>query len=202
MKFGLNEVASSVDEIMPKKWTTKTVLVMIIIAIIITVAYAKLQYNINHFYNKVSYSLNNTSQKLDALSTSFANYKDDIKTKFTFYQPLINTIMIAKSPLKLNEKGLQIAYSINAKEIIDRNYSAIISMMGMVDTTSAYEVQEKSFEFAKRLINNKAFFTESEFNAMRNYAYNTGEVVESFFMVFGILLRDKIIRDNDTINIK
>lgn len=90
----------------------------------------------------------------------------------------------ALSPLKLTEGGLDFARKLEADKITTR----LADKVEIKENANAYAIQQACMAFAKEEL--LALLNDDEKTHIELVAYNSGQSVESFMSIFGILLRD------------
>lgn len=88
------------------------------------------------------------------------------------------------SPLQLTESGQDYAERLRAHDIAKR----LADKVKIKKDANAYEIQQDCMDFAKR--NLLALLNDEEEAHIELVAYNSGQDVESFMGIFGLLLRD------------
>lgn len=117
----------------------------------------------------------------------------ELKTKVDLIYGYVNpnSPTRASSPISLTPTGQEIVTRIRADEIF-RDYSTkLMSLVESKNPKNAYDIQQASFDVAKRELIN--LLKEQELKVVKEEAFNKGLLVEDVLSVFGILLRNKIL---------
>jgi len=125
---------------------------------------------------------------VDTDQTNFKEFMTEIKEKidqiFSRFPPLLVT---KKSPLSLTDLGKDVSNQLNATQWADK--TAIV-VLEKIKNKEPYDIQEFSFEYAQK----DDSYSENERTLTRNVAYENGIKEEEARDIFGIELRDKLLK--------
>jgi hypothetical protein len=96
------------------------------------------------------------------------------------------------SPISLTAFGETLAQRIKADTIMNKHESELVKAVEINSPRSAYDIQVQSMHVAKQELIN--ILNESDLNVIKDEAYNNGLLVEDIFSIFGVLLRNKILK--------
>lgn len=148
--------------------------------------------------------------KIGSWKEMFKNHKDridnvekisdtvkELKTKidliYQYTNP--NSPTKAASPVNLTPIGVDIVNKINASDIFKTHAIKLISLVEGKKPINAYDIQQLSFEVAKKEFIN--LLNEEQLKIVKEEAYNRGILVEDVLSVFGVLLRNKILENKN-----
>lgn len=96
------------------------------------------------------------------------------------------------SPISLTSVGIEIKDKLNADSILEKYISRLQSDIEERGVDNAYDIQMAAMEIAKsRLL---SMLTGEEQAAVKQEAYNRGLLAEDIMSVYGVLLRDHILK--------
>lgn len=98
----------------------------------------------------------------------------------------------SQSPISLTPVGLKISENIGATNIFEKHKEKLLNAVDSKCPKTAYDIQFVSFEVAKNDMIN--FLDEQDLLVVKNEAYNRGILVEDVMGVFGVLLRNEILK--------
>lgn len=133
----------------------------------------------------------NRLEKVEAMSDRLIT----IETKVNMIYQNTNPTGMARrrSPIALTEIGEETMKSLGAQDIF-RDYAVrLIAIVEGKNPKNPYDIQQIAFEVAKKDL--LAMMNEKEIDKIKTEAYNRGALVEDITEIFGILLRDKILKD-------
>lgn len=94
--------------------------------------------------------------------------------------------------LNLNAvQGAQLAEQIHAQQLLDKYAEKLIENVETTQPKSAYDIQSQSMHVAKQQL--IYLLNEQDLNLIKQKAFQNGLLLEDFFSIFGVLLRDKIL---------
>ncbi|AEP08919.1 hypothetical protein [Micavibrio aeruginosavorus] len=118
----------------------------------------------------------------------------EIKTKVDLiYQNNPNALYRAQSPISLTDLGRELATKVNADSIIEKYSSKLVKHVDDKGPKNAYDIQKCAFTVARNEL--KDLLSDVELTAVKQEAFNRGLPVEEIYTLFGILLRNKILKD-------
>ena len=138
-------------------------------------------------FNTLVKRVDDLVKRVDGIAGDITLLKDDITLLKTALPK--GKLTESHSPLKLTEKGKQIANLVNADSIVDK-YSDKIDLS---QSTTAYAIQSACSEFALKKL--PELLEQSETELIESVAFAQGlSKLLIFDSVFGILFRDKILK--------
>jgi hypothetical protein len=102
-----------------------------------------------------------------------------------------NKVLGSFSPTSLTETGLNIARHVNASKILDQHFESLDTLVQAQQPKTAYDIQVAAFRIAKEGL--LPLLDSTTFTALKNEAYSNGILLEDILMIFGVLLRNKIL---------
>jgi hypothetical protein len=120
-----------------------------------------------------------------------------IQTKVDLIYSLVNPNSPTRSasPISLTPIGIDIVRNIKADDIFVKHANKLINMVENKKPKNAYDIQQVSFEVAKKEFVN--LLDEAELQCVKQEAFTRGILVEDVLGVFGVLLRNKILADKN-----
>lgn len=120
-----------------------------------------------------------------------------IQTKVDLIWQNINPNAAVKSfsPATLTDIGKQISSNIQAEDIFSNHANKLIGMVETRNPKNAYDIQQTSFDVAKKDFVN--LLNEDELKLVKDEAFKRGVLIEDIMAVFGIFLRDKILKEKN-----
>ena len=195
-KITINDLAKAIDEIRDRLtdsqgWSTSTMIISIVIAISI----ALFVYFVISSITKIQKEMEDVKKDISKISNNTENL--DFIKKFInlFYKNEGIELTTINSPITLNERGVEISKKIQADNIINRNYETFKNNVCEKEVINAYDIQQNCFSFSKSIIKTKEYFEDNEYENMKSIAFDEGITIESIYIVFGILLRDRILQE-------
>lgn len=129
-------------------------------------------------------------EKIEGMKDTVIEIKTKVDLIYQYSNP--NSPVRSLSPISLTEAGKQITEKIKAQEIFQNYEEKLTGLVESKNPLNAYDIQQASFEVAKKHLIN--FLNEDELQLVKNEAFIRGILVEDILEVFGILLRNKILR--------
>ncbi len=127
-------------------------------------------------------SLQGLSEKIIVLQT---------KVDLIYQNTHPNKVVGSFSPISLTETGLSIARRVDASKILDLYFEDLDSLVQAQQPKTAYDIQVAAFGIVKeRLL---PLLDPTTFTTLKNEAYSNGILLEDILMIFGVLLRNKIL---------
>lgn len=123
------------------------------------------------------------SEKIIAIST-----KVDLIYERTNPKPMTQSY----SPISLTPLGKENATNMKADEIFERIKGTLVQLVESTNPKNAYDIQTVSMNVIK--INLLRLLNEEELIRIKNLAYQQGVLVEDFFGIFGVILRNHILQ--------
>jgi len=106
-----------------------------------------------------------------------------------------NATVRASSPANLTKVGLEIAEKIKADDIFKKYATKLVNLVENKKPKNAYDIQQVAFDVCKKEFLN--FLNENELKIIKDEAFSKGLLMEDITLVFGILLRNKILEDKN-----
>lgn len=104
-----------------------------------------------------------------------------------------NAMTRAHSPISLTAVGIETAKRLNAEAMLDKYYVQLKKQLDSSNPQNAYDIQKYAMQVAKSDMT--GFIDASELNAIKDEAFNKGVLLEDIFSIFGVLLRDKVLKE-------
>ena len=156
-------------------------LAMLAASFLITFRIGKWTQQFFHQDQKIN-SLQGLSEKIIVLQT---------KIDLIYQNTHPNKVVGSFSPISLTETGMNIARRIDASKILDLYFEDLDSLVQAQQPKTAYDIQVATFRIVKeRLL---PLVDTTTFTALKNEAYSNGILLEDILMIFGVLLRNKIL---------
>lgn len=144
----------------------------------------------------------------EGMKTDISYVKDDIKGIQRDLSYLVGSIEVLKnhgyrqspveahSPLSPNEIGEQIIKELDLNDIIARNSDKIMSYLNAnIGSKNPYDIQQYCIETAS--VDLGQFFSESDVNIVKKYAFNHGRILFYYGSLIGVLIRDLYFQRNN-----
>ena len=129
----------------------------------------------------------NIEDELRRLSMRMDDFHTFLSSKFG------NPLVASLSPLALNERGQQIAKTIDAAPLASHYADQLQDQVG---TMNAYQIQELCFAFARdHLLKDLEATDAVNFNRVTTCAYEEGIDPAEIMRVIGILMRDILLKN-------
>jgi hypothetical protein len=159
------------------------ILVLVLVALgYILVKIGEWKSTFHHLDEKVE-KLGHLSNKVIELAT---------KIDLIYLNTNPNAVIRAKSPLSLTEKGAQLIKEMKGKEIFEKYKEALIEKVQAQNSENAYDIQMAAMDVAKNELMN--LLNPEEIDTLKNHAFNNGLIMEDVYSIFGIQLRDEILK--------
>lgn len=114
------------------------------------------------------------------------------KVDLIYQNTLKNPLVASHSPISLTPAGTEISNKIGANQILEKYISRLVAEVESTNPKNAYDIQMVSLIVAKEKI--LAMLNEVELNAIKDEAFARGILIEDVMSVFGVLLRNQILR--------
>lgn len=120
-----------------------------------------------------------------------------IQTKVDLIYSIVNpnSPTRAASPISLTSVGIDIVNKISANDIFTQHAAKLISMVEAKHPKNAYDIQQVSFEIAKKELIN--LLNEEQHRQVKQEAFSRGILVEDVLGIFGVLLRNKVLAEKN-----
>lgn len=128
--------------------------------------------------------------KFDDLSAGVIELK--VKVDLIYQNTNPNRLVAAQSPISITPVGKEISTKINAEQILEKYVGKLCDMVEQTCPKNAYDVQAASMTTVKNNMMN--LLNAEEINAIKQVAYSKGLLAEDIMAIFGVLLRDIILK--------
>lgn len=130
---------------------------------------------------------------LEKLSHKVVEIATKIDLIYAYTNP--NATVRSHSPISLTDSGKEIAAKISADAILSK---CSVKLKREVENTrpkNAYDIQVASMAVAREKM--LSCLDDNEITIIKDEAYKRGLLVEDIFNIFGVLLRNEILKDKD-----
>ena len=128
--------------------------------------------------------------KVDSLSDRLVELK--VKVDLIYQNTNPNKTVAAASPISITPTGKEISANIKAEQILAKYLAQLSDLVEAVCPKNAYDVQTASMTVAKEKM--MSLLNADEINAVKGMAYSKGLLAEDVMAIFGVLLRDEILK--------
>jgi hypothetical protein len=92
----------------------------------------------------------------------------------------------------MTQKGIEVASDLNLNDIIINHWDFISSLLNKVlnKDCNPYDIQIESFKIGEKY---QEYVNDSELKIVKNHAFKSGYNLESYNLLFGIVIRDKYL---------
>jgi hypothetical protein len=104
-----------------------------------------------------------------------------------------NATVRSHSPISLTDSGMQIAAKISAETILSKCLAQLKREVENTRPKNAYDIQVASMAVAREKM--LSCLDDKEINIIKDEAYTRGLLVEDIFSIFGVLLRNAILKE-------
>jgi hypothetical protein len=159
-------------------------ILLVILGVILWAVYrvARLIEQFSHHKTKID--------KFDDLHSGVIELK--VKVDLIYQNTNPNRLVAAQSPVSITPVGYEISTKINAQQIMDKYVGVLSDMVEATCPKNAYDVQAASMEVTKNKM--MALLDAGEINAIKAVAYSKGLLAEDIMGIFGVMLRDVILK--------
>lgn len=175
--------------------------------ILIFVGFFFLVWKVSHFHTKYS-EIDKTNSKIDGLEDKFKNnldrfdnkmddMKQSIMTLNTLFQVHFNSnnpLAQRQSPISLTEIGKTVVSEISAEKTITEHWKEIKKRVDkeLKEDCNPYDIQVASFKIGDVYLE---ILDENEIENVKKSAFERGYDLKTYELPFGILIRDKYLRE-------
>jgi hypothetical protein len=126
---------------------------------------------------------------------SMRDFMIELKTKVGLIYENTNPRKIAEthSPISLTPLGEKISNKIEATEIFERLVLQLKEKVSLENPKNAYDIQTISMKIAKETM--LELLNEKELIVIKDEAFSEGVIIEDIMIIFGILLRNCILKE-------
>ncbi len=135
---------------------------------------------------KIEATLENIKEQVQDLPNIRANLE-------IFLSNRVSNVAETKSPLSLNKTGETLSTEFQAAKLIDRYYQELKESVDAENPANAFDIQQISLNIARNFFSSKK--DDDLLNTAKGIAYEKGVASLDVYVIFGILLRDKILED-------
>lgn len=157
-------------------------------------------YYLGYYLGKWRERFFTNDQRLDKIETKVeliheTVIKLDTKVQLIYDNTNPRAMFKTSSPIALTNLGKDVASSINAETILKRYLAALVEKVDIKCPlrSNAYDIQAACMDSAKNDL--PAMATSDEINQVKNEAFNRGILTEDIWGIFGIYLRDHILKE-------
>jgi len=98
----------------------------------------------------------------------------------------------AHSPLSLTDKGIEASKRINAEGLFNVHKAELYALLDDSKLKNAYDIQGETFYVIQTKFLD--LLSEEELTELKNVAYANNEMIESYLIIFQIMLRDDVLK--------
>lgn len=145
-----------------------------------------------HYITKFIERLNSKTERVEKLENNIDSIKGDlhyIKATLNVIQANYSNLTQSHSPVSLTPKGKEVAQKMGIDEMIAENWDKIYDVIEKRSFNNAYDIQQFCIETAT--VNLDEFFSPSDVNKIKTFAYNEGHQIAYYGSMIGVILRDK-----------
>lgn len=140
----------------------------------------------NKKFEKLDKKLNKIDDKIELLTNHILGHSVDSK----------HNIAQSNSPISLTDEGKKIADDVSAKLLYDTHKEFLKSKVNEKKPENAYDIQFNSFYIVNtQFISHLEKTDATGLKTLKDYAYENGYSLHELLIVFGIYLRDDILKD-------
>lgn len=139
-------------------------------------------------------------KRMDTFETDFKSLARDlhemtVKVGLIYQNTNPNSTVRSMSPLQLTEIGRDVMENINAQEIFNKYRERLISEVDVSSPQNAYDIQQRAIQVVKTTLPD--LLNEDELVKLKQEAFQRGSILEDILIVFGILLRNTILKERN-----
>jgi hypothetical protein len=132
--------------------------------------------------------------KLEGMSDKVVKIETKVDMIYQLVNP--NRTVASSSPIALTAAGKEIAQKINVDAIFDRYASQLAKQVETINpTNNAYDIQQTSMAVAKEPM--LRLLDSNELTTIKQEAYARGMIIEDIMSIFGVYLRDYILKQKN-----
>ena len=136
----------------------------------------------NTTVNEIKGSIQYIKENVDNINNRLINYEN-------------NKFAKSQSPISLTEDGKKIADELNADAIVDSYWENIEKYLidkNINPKSNPYDIQQECFNYVSA--NFYKNLSESEMKKIKSIAYNNGDNIDNYDIIFGVVIRDKYLK--------
>jgi len=128
--------------------------------------------------------------KLDELAEKFVSLSAKVDLIYQNTNP--NTTVRSASPLAVTAIGKEIMTKINADKVFSKYCDILVEEVEKNLPNNAYDIQQISLKVTRNTMLN--ILNAEELISIKNEAFNRGILIEDVMNLFGVILRDEILK--------
>lgn len=136
----------------------------------------------NTTVNEIKGSIQYIKENVDNINNRLINYEN-------------NKFAKSQSPISLTEDGKKIADELNADAIVDSYWENIEKYLidkNINQKSNPYDIQQECFNYVST--NFYKNLSENEMKKIKSIAYNNGDNIDNYDIIFGVVIRDKYLK--------
>ena len=171
-----------------------SVVVLLAILIIVAVGLYRFGYYLGQWKERFS-AHDRRLAKVDVIHETVI--KLDTKVQLIYDNTNPRATFRTASPIALTDLGKEIASSIKAETLFQRYLPALVGKINAKcpAISNAYDIQVAAMAISKKDLPDMA--TAEEVNLVKTEAFNRGMPAEDIWAIFGVYLRDHILKERD-----
>ncbi|MUV03182.1 hypothetical protein GN157_05615 [Flavobacterium rakeshii] len=148
-----------------------------------------LVWKLSHFTTKFS-----SVEKLEGNIDTIKQDIHSIKAFIQIFRESNNPLAQRQSPVSLTETGKKVAEELNVNTMIVNHWEDFNRSVTkqLKDDCNPYDIQVASFKIGDKY---QEYLNEEEINKIKNHAFLAGYNLDVYNLLFGILIRNKILQD-------
>lgn len=135
----------------------------------------------NTTINEIKGSIQYIKENIDNINNRLINQKSEFAKN--------------QSPISLTDNGEKIAKELDVKAIIDSHWENIEKYLidrNISPESNPYDIQQECFNYVST--NFYKNLSESEMKKIKSIAYNNGDNIDNYDIIFGVVIRDKYLK--------
>lgn len=146
-------------------------------------------WKISHFMTKFS--------SIEKLESSIDTIKEDmqyIKGFIQLFKETNNPLAKRQSPVSLTEAGVSVSKELDIEQMVIKRWDKIKSdvFKQLKNDCKPYDIQVESFKIGDKY---QKYITDYELDLIKDHAFRAGFNLDVYNLLFGIIIRDKILTD-------
>lgn len=131
-------------------------------------------------------------KKIDRLS-NLSESVIELRTKIDliYLNTNRNSPIMSRSPISLTPIGEEIVTNVSASAMLEKYFAQLEAEVDKCKPSNAYDIQMTAMDVVKTKM--LKMLDDREITSLKQEAYNRGSLVEDIMLVFGVLLRNKIL---------
>lgn len=128
---------------------------------------------------------------LEKLSNEVIKISTKVDLIYSHVTP--NAMTRSHSPISLTDVGIETAKRLHADTMLDKYYPKLKKQLDLNNPQNAYDIQKYAMQIAK--VDMMNFIDAYELVSIKDEAFAKGVLLEDIFSIFGVLLRDKVLKE-------